>query len=89
VADVLKENMKTKQQAINNGWIYSEEPHPVLKLDFAMKKTNEGVKQVFSDKVKYNEREMFILRSHNIRINYKMHSIKKILGGEIFKIESI
>lgn len=78
--------MNQKQSAIDAGWIYSEEKHPSLKLNFAMRKTNKGIETMFSDRVLYNEREMFLMNSHNIKTNKKIHSVKKIFGGEIVKI---
>lgn len=75
-----------KQTAIDSGWIYSEEVHPTLKLNFAMRKTKNGVETMFSDKVRYNEREMFLMNSHRTKTSNNIHLIKKIFIGEIFSI---
>ena len=78
--------MTTKEKAIQSGWVYSENPHPVINLNFAYKQMPQGQKVMFEDKVEYNANEIKLLNKCGGIKNKTIHDVKKIFNGEIVSI---
>ena len=74
--------MEKNINAINAGWVYSENKHPVLDLHYASFNKHDDFKIMFEDKVLYNKNEIKrLLRVGGTSKN--IHNIKKVFGGVI------
>ena len=76
-------------KAIQNGWVYIEEKHPIINKHFAYKDTDFGRQIMFDDRTFYNENEVTMIQNAGGLKNINVHNIKNVFHGEIISIEKI
>jgi hypothetical protein len=81
--------LQKNEKAIQAGWLYNDEPHPVINQHFAYKDTNAGRQIMFEDKTFYTEKEVKLLQDYGGLKNVNVHNVKKVFDGEIVKIKNV
>ena len=79
--------MTNKQKSKSAGWVFDYSSS--LKFPYAWRKTPQGIEIMTEDKVRYTAKEVKIISDTIGEITPQIHTIKRIMGGEIVESEGV